>query len=554
MMKNLNMHLSAATAPTALAPLPAGGRARLAARTTAAARATGAALAARAARARNQLAPCITALAASFANAPAATVLAVAMRLLIAVLATGCAAGPDFVRPAAPMVTGYTAAPLPTATASAPVTGGEAQHYAEGQTVSTQWWTVFGSDDLNQLVTAALQANPDLQAADAALRAASETAAAQRGAFLPTADLHLQPSRQRVADTLSSPTASGANLYTLHTAQLSIGYAPDVFGATRRQVEAADAQTDLARYQRDAARLTLTTSIVNAAIGEAALRAQLDAMQQQATMARQQLDAIRKQQQAGQFGAADVAAQEAALAQVEATLPPLQKQLAQQHNLLSALAGRYPGEGIAEHLDFSKLTLATELPLSLPAQLVEQRPDIRAAEAQLHAASAQIGIAAAARLPNIALTGTLGSSALSAGTLFKSGGGFWSIGADLAQPLFHGGALLHQQRAAEASYDQAAAQYRSTVLTAFQNVADTLHAIDADAHSLRAAATAEQAAHKSWSIAQRQWQLGLTGYPPVLQAGQIWQQASIALIQAQASRYTDTVALYQALGGGWQSD
>jgi NodT family efflux transporter outer membrane factor (OMF) lipoprotein len=493
-------------------------------------------------------------LAAPFASAPEATALALLARLLVALLATGCAAGPDYVRPAAPTATRYTAEPLAANTAASPVAGGASQHFAEGKDVSAQWWTVFGSDDLNQLIAAALQANPDLQAADAALRAARETAAAQRGAYLPTADLHLQPTRQRVADTLSSPTASGTNLYSLHTAQLNIGYTPDVFGATRRLVEAIDAQTDVARFQREAARLTLTSNIVNAAINEAALRAQLDAMQQLTVMARQQLDAVRKQQQAGQLGAADVAAQEAALAQAEANLPPLQKQLAQQHDLLAVLAGRYPSAGIARRLDFSHLTLPAELPLSLPARLVEQRPDIRAAEAQLQAASAQIGIAKAARLPNIALTATLGSSALDAGTVFKSGAGFWSIGADLAQPLFHGGALLHQQRAAEANYDQAAAQYRSTVLTAFQNVADTLHAIDADAQSLRAAVNAEQAAHKSWTIAQRQWQLGQTGYPPVLQAGQAWRQASIALIQAQAARYTDTVALFQALGGGWQGE
>lgn len=492
------------------------------------------------------------ALGMAFTSVPAAPALSVAVRLLAAVLVSGCAAGPDFVRPAAPAVSRYTAEQLPASTVSAPVAGGQAQHYVEGQAVSAQWWTVFGSAALNQLVATALQASPDLQAADAALRAASETAAAQRGDLLPSVDLHLQPGRQRVAGTLSSPLASGSNLYTLHTAQLNIGYTADVFGGVRRQIEAVSAQTDLARYQREAARLTLTTSVVNAAIGEAALRAQLEAVQQQVAMAQQQLDAVHRQQQAGQLGAADVAVQEAALAQVETTLPPLQKQLAQQQNLLATLAGRTPGEGMPPRFDFSDLALATELPLSLPAQLVEQRPDIRAAEAQLHEASAQIGVATAARLPGFALTGTLGGTALSAGTLFKAGTGFWSIGADLAQPLFHGGALLHQQRAAEANYDQAAAQYRSTVLTAFQDVADTLHAIDADARALRAAAAAEQAASKSRRIAERQWQLGLTGYPPVLLASQSWQQAHLALIQAQASRYTDTVALYQALGGGWQ--
>ncbi|MTV37038.1 efflux transporter outer membrane subunit [Duganella radicis] len=464
---------------------------------------------------------------------------------MLALLLSGCAAGPDYVRPAAPAVASYTAEPL---------AGPADQRLIAGKEVAAQWWTVFGSEDLNQLVAAALQSNPDLQAADAALRAARETAAAQRGAYFPSADLHLQPSRQRVAGTLSSPTASGTNLYTLHTAQLNIGYTPDVFGGARRQVEAACAQADVARFQREAARLTLAASVANAAIEEASLRAQLSAMRELASQAQQQLEAVRKQQKAGQLGAADVAAQEAAQAQVEAQLPPLEKQLVQQQDLLAVLAGRYPSEGVAQRLDFSKLVLAAELPLSVPARLVEQRPDIRAAEAQLQAASAQIGIAKAARLPNIALTASMGSSALDAGTLFKSGTGFWSIGADLVQPLFRGGTLLHQQRAAEAAYDQAAAQYRATVLTAFQDVADTLHAIDADARAVQAAQRAEQATRTSWRIAQRQWQLGLSAYPPVLQAGQAWQQASISLIQAQASRYADTVALFQALGGGWRDE
>lgn len=484
-------------------------------------------------------------LAAPLAGAPASALATLLMKLLVALLLSGCAAGPDFTRPAAPTVASYTAEPL---------AGPADQQLMTGKEVAAQWWTVFGSEELNQLVDAALQANPDLQAADAALRAARETAAAQRGAYVPSADLHLQPSRQRVADTLSSPTASGANLYSLHTAQLNISYAPDVFGGARRQVEAASAQAEVARFQREAARLTLAANVVSAAIEEASLRAQLNAMQALASQSQQQLEAVRKQRQAGQVGAAEVAAQEAAQAQVEAQLPPLEKQLSQQQDLLAVLAGRYPGEGIAQRLDFGKLVLASELPLSVPARLVERRPDIRAAEAQLQAASAQIGIAQAARLPGIALTASMGSAALDAGTLFKSGAGFWSIGADLVQPLFHGGTLLHQQRAAEAAYEQAAAQYRATVLIAFQNVADTLHAIEADARADHAARRAEQAARTSWRIAQRQWELGQGAYPAVLQAGQAWQQATISLIQAQAARHADTVALFQALGGGWQEN
>jgi NodT family efflux transporter outer membrane factor (OMF) lipoprotein len=432
------------------------------------------------------------------------------------------------------------------------VAGGAAQRFIEGPDVPARWWTTFGSDALNQLVTAALAASPDLQAAEAALRVAQENAAAQRGAYAPAVDLHLTPTRQQVSDPLASPTASGANLYTLHTAQLSISYVPDVFGGVRRQAEAAGAQADVAQYQRDAARLALTANVVAAAIAEASLHAQLDTMHALIDGARKQLDAVRRQKQAGQVGAADVAAQEAALAQVETALPPLEKQWSQQRNLLSVLAGRLPGDGGLPDLAFDSLQLPEQLPLSVPARLVERRPDIRAAEAQLHAASAQIGVARAARLPNIALTGSLGSSALSTGTLFKSGTGFWSIGADLVQPIFHGGALMHQQRAAEAAYGQAAAQYRSVVLTAFQNVADTLHAIETDARALQAALAAEQAAGRSLAIARKQWQLGAAAYPAVLQAELAYRQAVVALVQARAARYADTVALFQALGGGWE--
>ncbi|MPQ55292.1 efflux transporter outer membrane subunit [Duganella sp. FT27W] len=477
----------------------------------------------------------------------AAQLVAIALAMLIA----GCAAGPDFVAPAAPTVQRYTAQILDGEAAQP----GHTQKLAAGQEVPARWWTSFGSEPLNALVAAALAANPDLQAAQAALQAARENAAAQRGLWWPDATLQVSPTRQRVADTLSSPTAAGANLYSLHTAQLNVGYSPDVFGGVRRQAEAARAQVDVARYQGDAARLTLAANVVLAAISEAALRAQLDVTRELADLARRQLDATRAMQRAGQVGSADVAAQEAALAQVEAGVPPLEKQAAQQRNLLAVLGGRTPADGAgAAALDFDSLVLAGTLPVSVPARLVEHRPDIRAAEAQLHAASAQVGVARAARLPNIALTATLGSSALDAGTLFKSGAGFWSIGADLVQPLFKGGALRHQQRAAEAAYTQASFQYRSVVLTAFQNVADALHAVDADARALRSADAAEQAARRSLGIAQRQWQLGALAYPAVLLAQQSWQQASVALIAARAARYADTVALFQALGGGWTDD
>lgn len=463
---------------------------------------------------------------------------------LTAALLAGCAAGPDYHRPPVPTPARYTQTSVPERVLD--------QHFVAGGEVPAKWWTLFGSPDLDALVETALRNNPDVQGAAAALHMAREITAAQRGAFLPTVDAQLASTRQKVADPLASPLVSNADLYTLQTAQLSVSYMADVFGGVRRQTEASAAQQDVARYQYQAVRLSLEANLVTAAITEATLRAEVEATAHVITLARQQTEAVQRQRQEGQAGAADVALQEAVLAQVRTSLPPLTKQLAQQKNLVAVLSGQAPGEAELPALAFDRLTLPAELPLSLPARLVEQRPDVRAAEAQLRQASAQIGVAAAARLPNIALSASLGSSALTASTLFRSGTGAWSIGADLVQPVFHGGALMHQQRAAEAAYDQAAAQYRAAVLTAFQGVADSLQAIASDARSLQACIDAESAAHASLDIATTQWQLGAAGHPAVLQATQAWRQATIATISARTARYTDTVALLQALGGSWE--
>lgn len=470
----------------------------------------------------------------------------------VAVMVTGCAVGPDFQQPPAPDVTRYASPDVTQRTASTDTADGQAQHFVEGQMVPARWWTLFGSADLDAVVDAALRANPDLQAMQAALRVAQENLAAQRGAFFPSVDAHLSPSRQKVAEAIASPLSNNSSLFTLHTAQLSVSYVPDVFGGVRRQVESSAAQADVARFQWHAAYLALTSNVVNAAIQEASLRAQIDATRDIVALSRRQLDAVRKQRALGQVGIADVAAQEAAVAQAETALPPLDKQLAQQRHLLAVLTGRLPTEGVSQQFAFDGLHLPVELPLSLPSALVAQRPDIRAAAAQMHAASAQIGVATAARLPNITLSANLGSSALAISQLFAAGTGFWGLTADLAQPIFKGGTLMHQQRAAEAAYQQASAQYRSTVLTAYQNVADTLHAIDADARTLRASSDAAQATAHSLDVAQRAWKLGQVGYPAVLVAEQAYRQASIVWIQARASRYADTVALMLALGGDWQ--
>lgn len=464
----------------------------------------------------------------------------------------GCAAGPDYVRPALDLPARYTAAPATDKAAPTDAEGVPLPRFSSELDVPAQWWQAFGSAPLNALVAQSLAGNPNIEAADAALRVAQENEAAERAAFWPAVALGYSPTRQRVAAAVASPVSSNANLYTLHTAQVTVSYAPDVFGATRRQVEGAQAQTGQQRFQALAARLSLSSNVVAAAIAEASLRAQ-----QRATLAivadqKEVLQAYRRQQALGQAAPADVDAQEASLAATEATLAPLDKQLAQQRHLLAALAGRYPGDGVAERFELDALQLPAELPLTLPSTLVEHRPDVRAAEAQLQAASAAIGVAVAARLPNVTLgVNAYGSSAYTLSQLFRSSSLFWTLAASVTQPVFDGGALRHKEAAARAAFDQASAQYRATVLAAFQDVANALEAIDADTRALQAALKAERTASQSLARTRAQLRLGDASALALRVAQQAQQQARLNLVQARALRLTDAAALFQALGGGW---
>ena len=247
-----------------------------------------------------------------------------------------------------------------------------------------------------------------------------------------------------------------------------------------------------------------------------------------------------------------MATQETALAQVQATLPPLEKQLAQQRDLLAALAGRFPGEGVWQKFTLDALRLPEDLPVSLPSKLVDQRPDVRAAEEQLHSACAQIGVAVANMLPNVNLSGNGGSQALEFAQLFAPGTGYFTLAASLTQPIFEGGTLLHRTRAARANYDQAAAQYKSTVITAFQNVADSLRAIQSDAEAVKTAVVAEQCGQpRLWISPENNYKPAQIAYLSLLNAEQAYYQTLINLVVAKANRYADTAALFQALGGGW---
>jgi NodT family efflux transporter outer membrane factor (OMF) lipoprotein len=466
-----------------------------------------------------------------------------------ALIISACA-GPNFHRPAAPGVERYTLEPLAAATASAPGAGGAAQRFLEQQEVPKNWWTLFGSTELDELVDEALRNNPDVSSAQAALRQAMENTAAQRGAYLPTVQANFDAQRQRDAVGVLAPTlASGTSLFNLFTPEVTVTYVPDVFGANRRQVESLAAEAEATRFQLDATYLTLTANVVTTAIQEAGLRAQIAGTEHVIALERQSLKILRRQLELGAVAEVEVYAEDAALSQLEGTLPPLNRQLHLARDSLAALTGHLPAQFRAVPIELDQLVLPIDLPLGVPSQLVERRPDVRAAEAQLHAATAEVGVAIANMLPQVTITGNIGSSATLMSDLFKPGTGFWSIGANAAQTLFEGGTLLHRKRAADAALDRAAATYRSTVLTAFQNVADALHALDTDADALNAASRAADAAQRSLGVANHQLELGSVSYLALLSAELAYQQAVVSLAQARANRYADTAALFQALGG-----
>jgi NodT family efflux transporter outer membrane factor (OMF) lipoprotein len=471
---------------------------------------------------------------------------AAAALTLASVALAACQVGPDFKGPAAPSAAaGYAAGGLPAQVAPD-------QRLASGADVPGRWWEVYGSPELNALMDQAIKASPDIESAEAALRAAHELYLAQHGALLPSVDASYNVTRQKFSNEIAPPALNDtANPYTLHTLQLNVGYAPDVFGGVHRQQESALAQTEAQRFQAEAAYLTLTANVAAAAIQQASLVAQIRDAEALAASDRKTLDALRRSQQLGELAAADVAAQEVVVAQAEQALPPLRKQLAQQNDLIAFLTGRTPAEAEIPVIDLDRLALPADLPVTLPSDLVRHRPDVRAAEANLHAASANVGVAIAARLPTFPLTANVGTQSADLGGLFSGPNVFWTLAGGVAQPIFDGGKLKHEQKSAEALLDQAKAQYRGAALAAFQNVADSLQALQGDARALDAAAAVDQAAGRSLAAAKKQLDAGEAGVLPLLTAEQAQLQARATVTQARAARLADTAALFQSLGGGW---
>jgi NodT family efflux transporter outer membrane factor (OMF) lipoprotein len=471
--------------------------------------------------------------------------------LLAAILLSSCAVGPDFVVPAPPDVGRYTKERLSTRTSSADSHNGRAEHFVNGRDVSAEWWQLFRSPALNSLIRKSLAANPNLQSTMAALRVAKENVYAAQGAYFPAIDGNFNPTRQQLAGPISPTLSNGSTVFNLYTTQVLVSYTFDAWGLNRRTVEGLQGTADFQRFQAEAAYLTLISNVVVAAIQEASLRAQIEATDRLIAANERMLGIVRQKFDAGAVNRADVAVQEAAVAQTRATLPPLRKALAVQRDLLTALAGRFPSQEPRETFRLDALLLPADLPLSLPSQLVEQRPDVRAAEEQLHTASANVGVAIANMLPSITLSANRGYQATDLASLFQGPNIFWTVAGNVTQPLFHGFTLLHQERSAQAAYEQAAWTYQQTVITAFQNVADALRAIQNDADALKANREFERAAKTSLDVTMEQFNAGQIDVLLLLTAQVTYQQAVLALVQAEANRLSDAAALFQALGGGW---
>jgi NodT family efflux transporter outer membrane factor (OMF) lipoprotein len=437
-------------------------------------------------------------------------------------------------------------------TAAAPVTGGSAQRFVEEGDLPARWWELFRSEALDRWIREALENSPTLDAAGATLRRAQEIRRARAGELLPAVDGSASVSRQKPSGASLGLPGARVNPFTLYSASVEVTYSLDLFGGLRRELEALQAQVDSRRFQLEGAYLALASNVVTTAIQEASLRGQLQATREIAATEKEQLALIEKQFELGGISRTDVLAQRASLAQTLAIIPPLEKRVAQTRHLMAVLAGRFPGDTAdLPAFDFEGLRLPEELPVSLPSSLVRQRPDIRSAEELLHAASAAVGVATANLYPQVTLSGRYGTEAMRAGDLFSAGSAVWGFGAGLLQPVFRGGALQAERRAAVAGFDEAAALYRETVLQAFREVADVLRALEYDATTLAAQAEAEAAARDTLEIAKKQVRLGATSYLSLLNAQRQYHLARSLLVQAQSARYADTAALFQALGGGW---
>ncbi len=458
----------------------------------------------------------------------------------------GCAVGPDFVRPKPPAVNRYTSGPQPASTMPA---DGQSQRFEPGARVAVDWWRLFNSAKLDAVIEEAIANSPGLQAAQAGLRQSQDILRAGYGVFYPQLDAGFDASRQKFSQARFGRGAASST-FNLYTLTATVSYALDVFGGERRTVEGLGAQVDFQRYLAAGTYLTLSGNIASTIIAQAAYREEIDAAGQIISLQREQVGIAQTQAQAGTVPYANVLSLQSQLASTEATLPPLRQKLDQAGHLLAILTGSAPAGWVPPRIDLADLKLPAVLPVSMPSDLVRQRPDILAAEAQLHSASADIGVATAALFPSFSLNGDYALESTSLKHLFSKSS-IWSLGANVTAPLFHGGALRSRRRAAIEAYNQSLANYRQTVLAAFAQVADTLRALEHDAEALNAQSKALSAAEEALRLVEINYKAGTVSYLQVLIADNLYYQAKIGCLQAQAQRLQDTAALFVALGGGW---
>lgn len=470
--------------------------------------------------------------------------------LCAARLVTGCAVGPGFKAQPPPDVGSYVAGAMPPRTQSTDAPGGAAQSFRLGRDLPGDWWTLFGSHEIDALIRDAMTRYPTIMAQQAALREAREDMRAGQGGYYPQLQGSGNAERELVSGATIAPGFPGF-ITNVFQATVGISYTFDVFGGERRTVERLRARVAEQDFLLEGSYLTLASNVATTAIQLASVREQIAATREVITLEQQQLSVIERQYGIGTRTRADVLQQRSNLATVRATLPGLQQQLAAAEHALAVLTGRMPADAAPVTIDLMALTLPADIPLSVPSALVAQRPDIRAQEAVMHEACAAVGIATANMLPQLTLTGAIGGESLLSQDLLNPAAGVWNVAGGITQPLFSGGSLRAKRRSAIAAYDQAGAQYRLTVLNAFQNVADTLTALDNDAQALKAQNDAVVTATESLELIKRQYDAGAVDYVTLLAAQQTYQQSRIAYVGALASRYFDTVALFQALGGGW---
>lgn len=471
--------------------------------------------------------------------------------LVIALIASGCAVGPDFKQPPPPKTDGYTSETLPEETQSINVAGGEPQRFDYGGELRPDWWTLFGSSQLNALIDEATRIYPTVQAQQAALREARQNVRAEQGNLFPQVQGSANRTREKVPGTILGLPGVPGFLTTLYAATAQVSYTFDVFGGERRAIEGFEAQVDYAHYKLEGSYLALISNLVAAAIRAASARDQITTTQDIIASEERQLNVIERRFQLGGVTQADLLSEQAQLGATRATLPGLQQALSEAQHEIAILTGHSPRDLAPVSFTLADFRLPQDVPVSLPSSLVRQRPDIRAQEALLHRASADIGVATANMLPQITLNATYGGASTDASQLLQSKATIWSLAGGITQPIFQGGTLLAKRRGAVAAFDEAWAEYQTTVLTAFQNVADSLTALDNDAQALKGEYQSSSAAQASLDFAERQYAGGAATYLALLTQQQQYQQARLGYVRALASRYLDTVTLFHALGGDW---